>query len=271
MKKERLDILLFNKEMVDSRSLAQRLIMAGNVTVNGEIILKASHKISPDDEIIINEGPKYVSRGGEKLESALQIFELTDLESQICVDVGSSTGGFTDCLIQHGAKRVFAIDVGYGILHWKIRNDPRVIVMERTNARYVEELPETINFVTIDASFISLKVLLPVISKWIDEGSKIIALVKPQFEAGRKDAAKGSGVIRNSEIHEKILRDILNFSILSGFNIRGLIKSPLLGPKGNIEFLLYLQKTNVVESTLMDIEELVTTIIITPPDDNPIS
>ena len=271
MKKERLDIVLFDKGLVDSRSLAQRLIMAGNVSVNGEVILKSSHKISPVSEIRINQGPKFVSRGGEKLESALQSFELTDLSTLVCADVGSSTGGFTDCLLQFGAKRVFAIDVGYGILHWKLRNDPRVIVMERTNARYVEELPEKVNLVTIDASFISLKVLLPVISNWMDEDAKIVALIKPQFEAGRKDAAKGAGVIRDSEIHEKILYEILSFSQLMGFNIKGLIKSPLIGPKGNIEFLIFLQKTDQLEQTQIDFIDLVANVTITSTENNRIS
>jgi len=167
--------------------------------------------------------------------------------------VGASTGGFTDCLLQHGAAKVYAIDVGKGILHWKLRNDPRVVVMEETNARFVESLPEQVSLLTIDASFISLKILLPVIKKWLfplasfsnegktkEERSDVIALIKPQFEAGRKDVSRGDGVIRDPEIHKQVLLDVLGFAQKEGFQIRGLIKSPLLGPKGNAEFLVWL-------------------------------
>jgi 23S rRNA (cytidine1920-2'-O)/16S rRNA (cytidine1409-2'-O)-methyltransferase len=180
------------------------------------------------------------------------------------VDVGASTGGFTDCLLQNGAKKVYSIDVGFGILHWKLRNDPRVIVMERTNARNVTDFPDPIDLVTIDASFISLKVLLPVIKKWISNKIEVIMLIKPQFEAGRKDAAKGAGVIRDTNIHRKILVDTIDFAIQSGFWFEGLILSPLKGPKGNIEFLAYLtlgqesgrdpiKLSEILESILPDI------------------
>ncbi len=263
MKKERLDLVMFNKDMVDLRSLAQRIIMAGNVSVNGEIIFKPSHKISADDVILIDHGPNFVSRGGEKLEKALLEFGLTNFASFVCVDVGSSTGGFTDCLLQYGAKKVYSIDVGYGILHWKLRNDKRVVVMERTNARYVEQLPEKIDMVTIDASFISLRVLLPVVRKWIEENAIVVALIKPQFEAGKKDAAKGAGVIRKTEIHEKVLNEILEFSLSNGFEVKGLIKSPLTGPKGNIEFLVYLKKSENQISLPGDFYEMVSKIIFT--------
>jgi 23S rRNA (cytidine1920-2'-O)/16S rRNA (cytidine1409-2'-O)-methyltransferase len=202
--------------------------------------LKPSQKIDEDSKVELVSGPKFVSRGGEKLEAGLVHFGLTDLTGKTCVDVGSSTGGFTDCLLQNGAKKVYAIDVGYGILHWKLRNDPRVVVMERTNARNVLSLPEPIHLVTIDASFISLKVLIPVIKEWLEPDSQIIMLIKPQFEAGRKDAAKGAGVIRSSEIHQKILIETLDYSVESGFKFNGLALSPLKGPKGNIEFLAHL-------------------------------
>jgi len=198
----------------------------------------------------VDSGPKFVSRGGEKLEGALTAFNI-DVKDFVCVDVGSSTGGFTDCLLQHGAKKVYAIDVGKGILHWKLRNDSRVVVMEETNARFVESIPEVIDFVTVDASFISLKTLLPVIKKWFeifplssfDEGKRkeersILALIKPQFEAGRRDVSKGDGVIRNPEIHKQVLIDVLSFAKNEGFGLKGLVKSSLLGPKGNVEFLL---------------------------------
>ncbi len=171
-----------------------------------------------------------------------------------CADVGSSTGGFTDCLLQRGAAKVYAIDVGKGILHWKLRNDPRVVVMEETNARFVESLPERIDFVTVDASFISLKILLPVVKKWLPNtpippslpgkrgagGTGLVALIKPQFEAGKKDVSRGDGVIRDPEIHRQVLNDVLGFAQKEGFGIHGLIKSPLLGPKGNAEFLVWL-------------------------------
>lgn len=240
MAKIRLDVYLFDRKMVESRSLAQRLIMAGEVTVNGELALKPSQHIDDQANVEIRKGPKFVSRGGDKLEGGLLGFGLLDLNGKICVDVGSSTGGFTDCLLQYGAKKVYAIDVGYGILHWKLRNDQRVVVMERTNARNVQGFPDRIDIVTIDASFISLKVLIPVVKSWLHDGSKIITLIKPQFEAGRKDAAKGAGVIRDANIHRKILFDTLEFASNSGFRVEGLMVSPLIGPKGNIEFLAYL-------------------------------
>lgn len=244
MAKVRLDVFLFEKNLVPSRSLAQRLVMAGEVLVNGEKALKPSQKIDESSKVELIQGPKFVSRGGEKLESGLLNFGLIDLSGKVCVDVGSSTGGFTDCLLQYGALKVYSIDVGYGILHWKLRNDPRVIVMERTNARNVEFFPELIDLVTIDVSFISVKILLPVIKKWLHKNSQIIMLIKPQFEAGRKDAAKGSGVIRDHELHKKILEDVLTYSQEQGFVCRGLIQSPLKGPKGNIEFLAWLTFKN---------------------------
>jgi 23S rRNA (cytidine1920-2'-O)/16S rRNA (cytidine1409-2'-O)-methyltransferase len=240
LKKTRLDLFLAERGMVESRNLAQRIIMAGEVRVNGEIVDKPSTQILESDEVIIKSQPRFVSRGGEKLDAGILAFGLTNLNGLVCADVGSSTGGFTDCLLQHGAKTVFTIDVGNGLLHWKLRNDPRVILMEKTNARYILELPQKIDLATIDASFISLKTLLPVVKKWlIDEGA-IIALVKPQFEAGREISAHGKGVIRDPEIHLKILKDIILFSYDSGFQIKGVIASPIIGPKGNREFLIYL-------------------------------
>ncbi len=244
MVKVRIDLLLFEKKLVDSRSLAQRLVMAGEIFVNGEKILKPSQKVEEDARIEIKSGPKFVSRGGEKLEAGLIAFNLTNLDNKICVDVGSSTGGFTDCLLQYGAKKVYAIDVGYGILHWKLRNDPRVVVMEKTNARNVEGFPDQIDIVTIDASFISLKVLLPTIKLWLYEDSEIVMLIKPQFEAGRKDAAKGAGVIRDPLLHRKILIETIDYAQHMGFGLVNLIISPLKGPKGNIEFLAHLKKDN---------------------------
>jgi 23S rRNA (cytidine1920-2'-O)/16S rRNA (cytidine1409-2'-O)-methyltransferase len=259
MAKIRVDVYLYEHNMVESRSLAQRLVMAGEIIVNGEKVLKPSQQIDEKANVEIIKGPKFVSRGGEKLEGGLKSFGLVNLAGKICVDVGSSTGGFTDCLLQSGAKKVYAIDVGFGILHWKLRNDPRVVVMERTNARNVVSLPDAIDLVTVDASFISLKVLLPVIKNWLHEESQIVMLIKPQFEAGRKDAAKGAGVIRDPDIHRKILFETLEFAIVNGYKLEGLIISPLKGPKGNIEFLAHLSVGK--EASKEKIEEAIHTII----------
>lgn len=226
--------------LAESRNLAQRLIMAGQVRVNGQVLFKPADKIEPGATIAIDQGQRYVSRGGEKLEGALTAFGLINLDGFVCADVGASTGGFTDCLLQHGASRVFAVDVGYGILHWKIRQDARVVVMERTNARNVSRLPESVQLVTIDASFISLKILLPVVRNWLTEDGQVIALIKPQFEAGRQDAAKGEGVIRDPLVHRKVLVEVLGKAQITGFTVKGLIRSPLIGPKGNAEFLVWL-------------------------------
>jgi 23S rRNA (cytidine1920-2'-O)/16S rRNA (cytidine1409-2'-O)-methyltransferase len=239
MEKFRLDVLLVERGLAESRSLAQRLVMAGQVRVNGEVELKPSTRISSDVQLTVDRGPRYVSRGGEKLEAALQAFGLMALGGIACADIGASTGGFTDCLLQHGAGCVFAVDVGYGELHWKLRNDPRVTVMERTNARHVTGFPAPVELVTIDASFISLRILLPVAIVWFGERpGRVVALIKPQFEAGRADAAKGEGVIRDPEVHRKVLRDVLMAAQDLGFCVKGLIRSPLLGPKGNTEFLV---------------------------------
>ena len=263
MPKVRLDVLLVERGLAESRAKAQAMIMAGQVRVADQVTLKPATAVSADSVLTVDSGPRFVSRGGEKLDAALEAFHI-DVTGLTCADVGASTGGFTDCLLQRGAAKVYAIDVGKGILHWKLRNDPRVVVMEETNARYVQSLPEPVALVTVDASFISLKILLPVIKKWNLVGGKtneergdIIALIKPQFEAGKKDVARGDGVIRDPEIHKQVLLDVLGFAQTEGFHIRGLIKSPLLGPKGNAEFLVWLgeneNKVNInelVENTL---------------------
>jgi 23S rRNA (cytidine1920-2'-O)/16S rRNA (cytidine1409-2'-O)-methyltransferase len=242
MEKIRLDLLMEELGLTESRTSAQRIIMAGEVRVNGQVVLKSATKVAREDLIEVAKPPPYVSRGGEKLLGALAAFNLLHLEGMVCVDVGSSTGGFTDCLLQHGATKVFAVDVGYGIMHWKLRNHPKVVLMERTNARYVEGFGEPVRFVTIDASFISLRTLLPTVKKWLLQSpGEVVALIKPQFEAGRSDAAKGEGVIRDPAIHQRILDQVLSFATQEGFEIKGLIQSPLTGPKGNIEFLVYLR------------------------------
>jgi len=241
MKKTRLDIYLVEKRHCESRSLAQRLIMAGDVLVNGQTAMKPSDMILDGDEVMVKEPAKYVSRGGEKLDAALIAFRLLNLRGKICADVGSSTGGFTDCLLQRGAEKVYAIDVGYGLLHWRLRNNPKIIVLEKTNARFVEKLPEPLDIVTIDASFISLKTLLPQVKRWMNSQGKVVALIKPQFEAGRELVAKGRGVIRDANVHENVVNGIIDFSVKNGYKNNGFIESPIIGPKGNKEFLIYLE------------------------------
>ena len=216
VRKIRLDLLLVERGLAESRSLAQRLVMAGQVRVNGEVVLRVAANVPPDVQLAVEHGPRYVSRGGEKLEAALQAFNVT-IDGQVCADVGASTGGFTDCLLQHGAGRVYSIDVGHGILDWKLRRDERVVVMEGTNARFVTRLPETVQVITMDVSFISLKIMLPVVKDWLgkEEGvhrppGSVIALIKPQFEAGRQQVGHGKGVIRDPLIHRQVLVDILS-------------------------------------------------------------
>lgn len=236
----RLDQLLVQRGLAATRAQAERLIMAGGVLVNGQPVTQPSLRLDADIPLELKSRPRYVSRGGEKLAAALDAFGLEDLAGTVCADVGASTGGFTDCLLQHGATRVYAIDVGYGQLDWRLRQDPRVVSMERTNARYLESLPEPVPLVTIDASFISLRLLLPVILGWFPaEGGEVIALIKPQFEAGRKEAERGKGVIRDPGVHARVLQEILEFGASLHFQPLGLIASPILGPKGNREFLAH--------------------------------
>ncbi|MBN2555156.1 MAG: TlyA family RNA methyltransferase [Anaerolineales bacterium] len=236
-KKERIDLLLTERGLTPSRSIAQRLVMAGEVRVNGELITKPARQFERDALIEVVHRPKFVSRGGEKLAAALDAFDL-QIGRCICADVGASTGGFTDCLLQAGAAKVYAIDVGHGILHWKLRNDSRVVVMERTNARLLERLPEQVQIVTVDASFISLRLLLPVLRGWIATDSSIVALIKPQFEAGRERVGHG-GVVRDTAVHKDVLAEIWHAAQESSLTPRGLIRSPLKGPKGNVEFLMW--------------------------------
>jgi 23S rRNA (cytidine1920-2'-O)/16S rRNA (cytidine1409-2'-O)-methyltransferase len=224
--------------LVDSREQAKRLILAGQVRVNAQIVDKVAAQVDAQDEISIDQGPPFVSRGGIKLAEALRAFDIHP-EGWVCADVGASTGGFTDCLLQHGAQRVYAIDVGYGQLAWKLRQDSCVVIMERTNARYLQQLEEQVRLVTIDASFISLRLLLPAVKGWLDSQGEVIALIKPQFEAGAGRIGKG-GVVRDPETHRQVLRDILDWAIQNDWHIRGLVPSPIKGPKGNIEFLLWL-------------------------------
>lgn len=235
--KQRLDILMHERGLASSREKARAMIMAGEVLVDGHPSDKPGVKIDLGSEITVKSKPRFVSRGGEKLTGALVDFQM-DVTGRICADVGASTGGFTDCLLQNGVARVYAIDVGYGQFDYTLRQDSRVIVIERTNARYLEKLDESVNLVVIDASFISLRLLLPTIKGWLTPQADIIALIKPQFEAGKDDVGKG-GVVRDSKIHRRVLQDVLTFSHEQGFAIRGLTVSPLKGPAGNIEFLAW--------------------------------
>lgn len=237
--KERLDVLVHERGLAPSREMARRYIMAGEVRVDGEIRTKAGMKISVDCEIQVKQLQKYVSRGGYKLETALNAFPI-DVAGKICADVGASTGGFTDLLLQHNAARVYAIDVGYGQIAMKLRNDKRVVNMERTNARHLESLDELVSLVVIDASFISLKLLLPTIRNWLTPQADVIPLIKPQFEAGKKEVSRGSGVIKDLDVHREVLQETLDSFHEMGYKVHGLVRSDITGPKGNIEFLTWL-------------------------------
>lgn len=235
VKKERLDRLLVERGLAESRAQAQRLIRAGEVRVTGQVLDKPGTLVAVDAPITMAEHPRYASRGGEKLEAALRRFAL-DVTGWTVADVGASTGGFTDCLLQHGAARVYAVDVGYGQLDWRLRRDPRVVVMERTNARYLERLPEAVDLVTVDVSFISLGLILPRAAGWLRARGEVVALIKPQFEAGRHQVGKG-GVVRDPNIHRQVLERVVEMAGRVGLGLQGLMGSPLLGPAGNREFL----------------------------------
>lgn len=241
--KERLDILLVQRQLAPSREKAKAIIMSGNVYVNGQKEDKAGSTFDEKSEIEVKGNTlKYVSRGGLKLEKAMSHFDIT-LEGKVCMDVGSSTGGFTDCMLQNGAVKVYAVDVGHGQLDWKLRQDERVVCMEKTNIRYVEpeNIEELVEFSSIDVSFISLtKVLLPVRNLLTGQG-QIACLIKPQFEAGREKVGK-KGVVRDSAVHEEVIRKVIAYAVSISFEVLGLEFSPIKGPEGNIEYLLYLQK-----------------------------
>lgn len=256
---QRLDVSLYERGLAPSREKARGLIMAGEVTVNGQMVDKPGARVLSTDTLEVKARPRFVSRGGDKLEAALAAFGV-DVTAQICADVGASTGGFTDCLLQHGAQRVYAIDVGYGQLDYRLRQDPRVKVMERTNARYVKDLPEPVSFVAIDASFISLRLLLPVIAGWLEPTADVIALIKPQFEAGREQVGKG-GVVRDSTVHRQVLDGTLGFASQTGYAIGGLIASPLRGPAGNIEFLARLVWGRQLAEDVPSVEMLINSVL----------
>ncbi len=243
--KQRLDVLLTQRGLCTSRESAKRVIMAGVVYVNGQKSDKAGENIADDANIEVrSQGDKYVSRGGLKLEKAMEEFPV-QLQDRVCMDIGASTGGFTDCMLQSGASKVFAVDVGYGQLAWKLREDKRVCNMERTNIRYVTEeiIGEKIDFISIDVSFISLSLVLPVAFNLLGDKGELVALIKPQFEAGRENVGK-KGVVKDHSVHEDVIVKVLNIAKELGFFIGGLTFSPVKGPQGNIEYLVYLKKAD---------------------------
>ena len=241
VKKKRLDALLVERGLAESREWGKRLIMAGEVLVDGQVMDKPGMQVAGGADIRLRSRPPYVSRGGLKLEAALDSFAV-QVAGAVAADVGASTGGFTDCLLQRGASKVYAIDVGYGQLAWRLRQHPRVVVMERVNVRYLESLPESIDLATIDVSFISLTLVLPSVTGWLKPAGDIISLIKPQFEAGRAEVGKG-GVVKDPKVHRAVLGRILGWTLDHGLAVRGLMASPLKGPAGNVEFLAHLSKS----------------------------
>lgn len=240
MKKERLDVILVQKGLAESRDKAKRTIMAGLVTVDGQIEDKAGQKFDPEQEFIVKQKLcPYVSRGGLKLEKAMAEFPIR-LENSVCMDMGASTGGFTDCMLQNGAKKVYAIDVGYGQLDYKLRFDPRVVNMEKTNIRYLDTslIKEAIDFVSIDVSFISVKHMFPVVKKVLQENGCMVCLIKPQFEAGREQVGK-NGIVRDPAVHREVIEKVLGYAEENGLVPLDISFSPVKGTKGNIEYLLY--------------------------------
>lgn len=262
--KERLDVLLIERGFFDSREKAKAVIMAGEVFVNGQREDKSGSKFDREAEIEVKgKVLKYVSRGGLKLEKAVEIYGL-DLMDKTCIDIGSSTGGFTDCMLQNGAAKVYAIDVGTNQLAWKLREDKRVVSMEKTNIRYVteEDIPEKADFASVDVSFISLTKVLPAAVNLLKDEAHMVCLIKPQFEAGREKVGK-KGVVRDLSVHKEVIELVINFAIGLNFFIKGLTFSPVKGPEGNIEYLLYMQKRNEkmsgaeTDKIIKDIEKVV--------------
>lgn len=247
--KQRLDLLLVERGLAESREQARRLIMAGHVLIDDQVSDKPGRMVAQDAALRVRAPLPYVSRGGQKLAAALEAFPVP-VAGITAVDVGASTGGFTDCLLQHGAARVYAIDVGYGQLAWKLRSDPRVVVLERTNIRHLEALPDgaTADLAVIDASFISLALVLPPTLRLLTPAAQVIALIKPQFEAGKDDVGKG-GVVRDRRIHRRVLEEIYDLAAALGLVVAGLIPSPLLGPAGNVEFLIWLRRGPAASDT----------------------
>ena len=258
-KKTRLDVAVFERGYAPSREKAKAIIMSGIVYVNNQKVDKAGFELKDTDVLEVRgKGLKYVSRGGLKLEKAMQEFPIT-LEDKICMDVGASTGGFTDCMLQNGAAKVYSIDVGYGQLAWKLRTDERVVNLERTNFRYVTkaEVPDEIDFASVDVSFISLSHILPVLNTLLKPNAHAVCLIKPQFEAG-KDKVGKKGVVREKSVHLEVVQRVIGFCLENGFSPLGLQFSPIKGPEGNIEYLIYLEKSeNAVVGEFVNPEQLV--------------
>ena len=251
--KERLDVLLVNKGFFSSRERAKTAIMAGDVYVNGGISDKAGTKIDEEAEITVkNAQCPYVGRGGYKLAKAIGTFGL-DLAAKTAMDIGASTGGFTDCMLQNGASKVYSVDVGYGQLDWKLRNDPRVVNMEKVNVRYLEPdtIPDRMDFVSIDVSFISLKLIFPVVRELLKKGGELVCLIKPQFEAGREQVGK-KGIVRDRDVHRQVIENVIIYAVSNGLKPEELTFSPMTGAKGNIEYLL--RAVNVPEGSFCDSE-----------------
>ena len=262
IEKERLDILLVKKNLVESRSVSKALIMAGNVYVGNQKADKPGSIYRFDENIEVRRNElKYVSRGGLKLIKAIRTFKI-NLKDKVAMDIGASTGGFTDCMLQNGAKKVYSVDVGYGQLAWKLRNDPRVVNLERTNIRYIDRnlVGEELDFVSVDVSFISLKLVLPIAKELMKEGARAVCLIKPQFEAGKGKIGK-NGVVRDKKVHKEVIKNVFEFTTDLGFKILNLDYSPVKGPKGNIEYLMYIERikgeAKEEHSNLPNIEEVV--------------
>lgn len=248
MAKKRLDVAVAELGLVESRQKAQAVIMAGQIYVNGQKVDKAGFGIGPDDTIELRgKSLRYVSRGGLKLEKAMACWPIT-LKDKVCADIGASTGGFTDCMLQNGAAKVYAVDVGYNQLDYRLRTHPQVVCMERTNARYLthEQVPDELDFASVDVSFISLKLILPALCGLLKEGGHVACLVKPQFEAGKEKVGK-KGVVRDPAVHLEVLENFLIHAKESGFTVLGLTYSPIRGPEGNIEYLGFIEKGEWVE------------------------
>lgn len=258
MKKQRLDQLVFDLGFTESRERAKTTIMSGLVFVNGQRVDKPGTAVDPDAKIEVHgEAIPFVSRGGFKLDKALKVFPV-DPAGKVCIDCGASTGGFTDVLLQHGAKRVYSVDVGYGQLAWKLRTDERVINLERCNLRYIsrEQIPEELDLAVMDVSFISIRLILPAVKPLLKPDADYICLIKPQFEAGREEVGK-KGVVRDRSVHERVIHEILSFASEIGFSVMGLDYSPIRGPEGNIEYICHL-KNGVYPPIPVDVSAVVT-------------
>lgn len=256
--KKRIDVLLFERGLAPSREKARTMIMSGIVYADNQKFDKPGDTVREDAQLEVRgQTLRYVSRGGLKLEKAMGLFPI-DLNGAACMDIGASTGGFTDCMLQNGAARVYSVDVGYGQLAWQLRCDPRVVNLERTNARYLtrEQIPEAIDFFSVDVSFISLRIILPAVRPLLKDGGRAVCLIKPQFEAGREKVGK-KGVVRDRAVHEEVVASICDFALEAGYSVLGLTFSPVKGPEGNIEYLVFLEKSGAPECSAAQTPEKV--------------